>query len=124
MRDNLKSNEDKKRENRICLKVSAFTTAVAQRCAFCVPFRCRVHPAGGGTAAITPPRTNAPRAFCGCAASNNSSEFVYGKERLFAGDAVFDEVRMLQTREFDGEAVLDVTDHAPLRLADGAHGAD
>ena len=43
---------------------------------------------------------------------------------LLAGHVFFEEIGMLQAREFDGEAVIDVTDHASLRLADGDHGAD
>ena len=43
---------------------------------------------------------------------------------LFAGDALFDEVGMLQAREFDGESVIDMAHDAARRLADGHHRAN
>ena len=46
---------------------------------------------------------------------------VYVLERLVAGDVVFDEVAVLQSGEFDREAVVDMADYPPLRLADRDH---
>jgi hypothetical protein len=43
--------------------------------------------------------------------ARNFTRFVYGAVTLFAGDVVFDGIGMLQAGEFDGETVLDVTDH-------------
>jgi hypothetical protein len=55
---------------------------------------------------------------------DNSSGFVYRPLTLFAGDVFLDEVGMLEPRELNGEAVLDVTDDAALRLAEGDQAAD
>jgi hypothetical protein len=43
---------------------------------------------------------------------------------LFAGHVVFDEVGVLETHEFNGEAIFDMADNAALRLADGNDDAD
>jgi hypothetical protein len=49
---------------------------------------------------------------------------IYRKVTLFAGHVVFDEVGMLETHEFDGEAIFDMADNAALRLADRYDDAD
>jgi hypothetical protein len=49
---------------------------------------------------------------------------IYCVVTLFTGYVFFDEIGMLQAHEFDGEAIFDVPDDAPLRLADGHHDAD
>src|ERR1039458_9067905 len=54
-------------------------------------------------------------------------EPVFGKDHvpdLSAGDVFFDEIGVLQAGEFNGETVLDMTDHPALGLADGNHAAD
>jgi hypothetical protein len=58
------------------------------------------------------------------AIARNLARNVYAAVTLFAGDVIFDEIGVLQAHEFDSEAVLDVTDHPALGLADGDHGAD
>jgi hypothetical protein len=58
------------------------------------------------------------------AIARNLPRNVYVAVTLFAGDVIFDEIGVLQAHEFDSEAVLDVTDHPALSLADGDHGAD
>lgn len=56
--------------------------------------------------------------------AHNFARGVYQRLTLLAGDVFFDEVGVLQTGKFDGESVLDVTDHPALRLSDGNHAAD
>src|ERR1019366_464316 len=49
-------------------------------------------------------------------------EPVFGKDHapdLSAGDVFFDEIGVLQAGEFDGEAVLDMTDHPAPGLPGG-----
>src|SRR3974390_976027 len=49
---------------------------------------------------------------------------VYEPATLLSGNVLFDEVGVLQSREFNREAVLDVAHYAALRLADCDHHAD
>ena len=49
---------------------------------------------------------------------------IYRVVTLFTGYVFFDEIGVLEAHEFDGEAIFDVPDDAPLRLADGHHDAD
>ena len=58
------------------------------------------------------------------AIARNLPRHVYVAVTLFAGDVIFDEIRVLQAHEFDGEAVFNVTHHPALRFADGDHGSD
>src|SRR5690242_16117629 len=124
MRDNLKSNSRKKPTFRICLKLSAFTLAASQRRAISRAGSGGVYRDRGRAVAGSGLKKREPRARSGRAARENSTDPVYGKDRLFAGDAVLDEIGVLQAREFDGETVLDMAHHAALRLADHDHGSD
>src|SRR6185437_8108874 len=121
---NLKSNTDKNGENTICLKLSAFTVAGAAVRVFCAVAAARVYRDRGSGVAAEPGAKAPAGAQNTRPDADKSSDAIKGKERLFAGNAVFDEIRVLQPREFDGEAVLDMTDDAALRLADHDHGAD
>ena len=49
---------------------------------------------------------------------------VYEPATLLSGDVLFDEIGVLQSREFNREAVLDVAHYAARRLADCDHHAD
>ena len=91
---------------------------------FCACFPCCVYGAGGGKSA------DARRAH-GCKAGKNAprrtrnfTRAVYRAVTLLAGDVVFDGVGVLQTVEFDGEAIFDVANHTARRLADRHRRAD
>ena len=49
---------------------------------------------------------------------------VYAVLTLSAGNVVFDEIRVLETHEFNGKAILDVPHDPALRLADRNDSAD
>ena len=49
---------------------------------------------------------------------------VYGPVTLFTGNAVFDEIGVLQSHEFDGETIFYVPDHAALRLSNRDNDAE
>ncbi len=87
--------------------------------------RCYARARAGVWPAFTVPRCPIPLGGKYCEAvgavhdARNSTGRVYPAVSLFAGNVLFDEVGMLQTSELDGEAVVDVTHHAALRLAKG-----
>src|SRR5262245_15221892 len=56
--------------------------------------------------------------------ARNFAHRIYGAVTLFAGHVFFYEVGMLQPHELDGEAIIDVTYNAALRLADSDYDAD
>src|SRR5476651_500182 len=58
------------------------------------------------------------------AGASNFTRAVYSSVTLFAGDVVFDGVGMLQAGEFDGEAILDMTDYPAHNFANGDRGAN
>src|SRR5262245_28129498 len=56
--------------------------------------------------------------------ARNFAHRIYGAVTPFASYVFFNEVGMLQPHELDGEAIIDVTYNAALRLSDRDHDAD